>query len=213
MSRCHCQGCHSVPWLCPASGRAHLQQLPLHLIDHQVRGLPPVPALQVIDDNRVGHLGGIERPLQPQLLRRQHVGLVVQIHDLLLQLHPPELDVLQPLAQRCSGVFLGSLRVGGRLLHQVRGLGAAPLRLLARRHRLGANAGVAALPLGHLVLGSAEAGHGHAAAGARPLAAGHMADLGGQRAGGKHRGLRLLGLRHGGASPQRRNRRLGGPAG
>uniref|UniRef100_A0A8C3V6Q9 Uncharacterized protein n=1 Tax=Catharus ustulatus TaxID=91951 RepID=A0A8C3V6Q9_CATUS len=155
---------------CPHHSPAHLQQLRLHLIDDQVRGLPPLPALQVIDHNRVGHLGGIERPLQPQLLRRQQVGLGVQLHDLLLQLHPPELDVPQALAQGAFGVFLGSLRAGGRLFDQVLGLGAAALRLRAGRDRAVVDARVAAVPLGQLVLGRAEAGHGHAAAGARPVA-------------------------------------------
>uniref|UniRef100_A0A8C3D7C3 Uncharacterized protein n=1 Tax=Corvus moneduloides TaxID=1196302 RepID=A0A8C3D7C3_CORMO len=155
----------------PTSCPAHLQQLPLHLIDHQVRGLPPLPALQVIDDHAVGHLGGIERPLQPQLLRRQQVGLGVQLHDLLLQLHPPEVDVLQPLAQGGLGVLLSPLGAGSRMFHQVLRLGAAALRLLARRERLVVNARVPAVPLGHLVFGGAEAGHGHAAAGARPVAA------------------------------------------
>uniref|UniRef100_A0A8C3N891 Uncharacterized protein n=1 Tax=Geospiza parvula TaxID=87175 RepID=A0A8C3N891_GEOPR len=177
-----------------------------HLIDHQVRGLPPLPALQVIDDNRVGHLGGIERPLQPQLLGRQQVGLGVQLHDLLLQLHPPEVDVLQPLAQRGLGVALGSLRAGGRMLDQVLGLGAAALRLLARRVRLVADARVAAVPLGQMVFGGAQAGHGHAAAGARPLGGDHIAGLAGQRAGGNDRRVRLVGLRHGGASAARRSR-------
>uniref|UniRef100_A0A674GBC4 Tektin n=1 Tax=Taeniopygia guttata TaxID=59729 RepID=A0A674GBC4_TAEGU len=194
---------------------AHLQQLPLHLIDHQVGGLPPLPALQVIHHNRVGHLGGIQRPLQPQFLSRQQLGLAVQLHDLLLQLHPPEVHVLQPLAQRGFGALLGSLRAGGRMFDQLLGLGAAALRPLARRHRLVADPRVAAVPLGQLVFGGAEAGHGHAAAGARPLAAGHIADLAGQRAGGNHRRLRLVGLRHGGAtvlpSPRRPTpRRLDG---
>uniref|UniRef100_A0A8D2NXW4 Uncharacterized protein n=1 Tax=Zosterops lateralis melanops TaxID=1220523 RepID=A0A8D2NXW4_ZOSLA len=176
------------------SAPAHLEQLPLHLIDHQVRGLPAVAALQVIDHHRVGHLGGVQRPLQPQLLGRQQVGLGVQLHDLLLQLRSPELDVLQPLAQGVLGVLLGSLSAGGL------------------------DARIAAVPLGQLVLGGAKAGHGHAAAGAWPLGADHIADFGGQRAGGNDRRLRLLGLRHGGASaapapassPHHSNR--GGPA-
>uniref|UniRef100_A0A8C3R612 Uncharacterized protein n=1 Tax=Cyanoderma ruficeps TaxID=181631 RepID=A0A8C3R612_9PASS len=191
----------------------HLHQLPLHLVHHQVRGLPAVSALQVIQHHRVRHLGGIERPLQPQLLRRQQLGLGVQLHDLLLQLRPPELDVLQALAQGVFGVLLGSPGAGGRSLGQVLGLGAAALRRLAHRRRLVEDARVAAVPLGQVVLG----------AGARPVAAGHIADIGGQRAGGKDRrlrllGRRLLGLRHGGASaapapassPHHSNR--GGPA-
>uniref|UniRef100_A0A8C5NK52 Uncharacterized protein n=1 Tax=Junco hyemalis TaxID=40217 RepID=A0A8C5NK52_JUNHY len=196
----------AVPGLSPSPGAAHLHQLLLHLIDHQVRGLPPLPALQVIDDNRVGHLGGIERPLQPQLLSHQQVGLGVQLHDLLLQLHPPELEVLQPLAQRGLGVALGSLRAGGRMLHQVLGLAAAALRLLARRVRLEADARVAAVPLGQMVFGGAQAGQCHAAAGARPLGGDHIAGLAGQRAGGNDRRVRLVGLRHGGASAARRSR-------
>uniref|UniRef100_A0A8C5TSF0 Uncharacterized protein n=1 Tax=Malurus cyaneus samueli TaxID=2593467 RepID=A0A8C5TSF0_9PASS len=151
-------------------GPAHLQQLPLHLIGHQVRGLPPVPALQVIEHHGVGHLGGIERPLQPQLLRRQHVGLGVQLHDLLLELHPPEVDVLQPLVQGALGVFLSSLGAGGRMFDQLLGRGAVALRLLAGGEGLVVDARVPAVPLGQLVLGGAEAGHGHAAAGARPFA-------------------------------------------
>uniref|UniRef100_A0A8C3GRA7 Uncharacterized protein n=1 Tax=Cairina moschata TaxID=8855 RepID=A0A8C3GRA7_CAIMO len=196
----------------PSYRPAHLQQLPLHLITDQVRGLPALPTLQVIGGDAVGHLGGVERPFQPQLLGCQQPGLRIQVLDLLLELALPEVNVLQPLAQGGCGVLLGTLSSGSGALAQLLGLIPVALGLLAAGEGPVVLAVVALVPLGGQVLGAAEAGRGQAAGGVGPGFQRRLVHLGGQRGNGHRRRRGLggqqgpggrLGPRHGCARPRR----------
>uniref|UniRef100_A0A8C9F219 Uncharacterized protein n=1 Tax=Pavo cristatus TaxID=9049 RepID=A0A8C9F219_PAVCR len=146
---------HQHPQRC-----AHLQQLPLHLITDQVWGLPPLPTLQVIGGNGIGHLGGIECPFQPQLLSCQQVGLCIELLNRLLKLCLPEVDVLQPLAQGGCGILLGTLSGSCSALGQLFGFIPVAFGLLTAGEGLVVQVVVALVPLGGQVLGSAEAGCG-----------------------------------------------------
>ena len=130
--------------------------------------MPPLPTLQVISGNGIGHLGGIERPFQPQFLGCQQARLGIEVLDLLLELGLPEVYVLQALAQGGHGVLLGALGSGSGMFGQLLGLGPAALGLLAAGEGLVVQLRVALVPLGGQVLGGTEAGRGQAAGGVGP---------------------------------------------
>uniref|UniRef100_A0A8V0ZFU8 Uncharacterized protein n=1 Tax=Gallus gallus TaxID=9031 RepID=A0A8V0ZFU8_CHICK len=140
---------------------AHLQQLPLHLITDQVWGLPPLPTLQVVGCNCIGHLSGIECPFQPQLLSCQQVGLCIELFNCLLKLCLPEVDVLQPLAQGSCGILLGTLGGSFSSLGQLFSFIPVALRLLTAGKGLVVQVVVALVPLRGQILGSAELGGRH----------------------------------------------------
>uniref|UniRef100_A0A663F8U8 Uncharacterized protein n=1 Tax=Aquila chrysaetos chrysaetos TaxID=223781 RepID=A0A663F8U8_AQUCH len=153
------------------------EQLSLDLITDQVRGLPPLPTLQVIGSNGIGHLGGIERPFQPQLLRSQQAGLSIQLLNLLLELGLPEVYVPQALAQTGRAVLLGTLGSGSSPFSQLLGLCPAALALLATGRGLVVQIVVALVPLGRQVLGSMETSRGQAAGGVGPRVQRHLVHL------------------------------------
>uniref|UniRef100_A0A8B9U4P9 Uncharacterized protein n=1 Tax=Anas zonorhyncha TaxID=75864 RepID=A0A8B9U4P9_9AVES len=153
---------------------------------------PALPTLQIIGGDAVGHLGGVERPFQPQLLGCQQPGLRIQVLDLLLELTLPEVNVLQPLAQGGCGILLGALSGGSGALAQLLGLIPVALGLLAAGEGPVVLAVVALVPLGGQVLGAAEAGRGQAAGGVGPGFQRRLVHLGGQRGDGhrRRRGVR-----------------------
>uniref|UniRef100_A0A7M4F9K1 Uncharacterized protein n=1 Tax=Crocodylus porosus TaxID=8502 RepID=A0A7M4F9K1_CROPO len=157
-------------------------QLHLHLVPHQIRGLPPLPTLQVVGGDGVGHLGGVERPLQPHLLRGQQLGLGRQVLDLLLQLRLPEVQVLQALAHQGGGLLLRALGQRGRGGGQAPGLAAAALRAVAVGEGVVVLRIVALVPLLGQVLGRAEAGRGQPAGRVRARVQSHLVQLRGQLA-------------------------------
>uniref|UniRef100_A0A674JDX2 Uncharacterized protein n=1 Tax=Terrapene triunguis TaxID=2587831 RepID=A0A674JDX2_9SAUR len=169
----------------------HLQQLRLHLVPNQVRRLPPLAALQVVGGDGVGHLGGVQRPLQPHFLGRQQVGLGRQVLDLSLELGLPEVRVLEALAQLGGGVLLGALGQGGGVGGQALGLVAAALGAVAVGEGLVVLGVVVLVPLLGQVLGGAEAGRGQAARGVRPRVQRRLVHLHGQL-GHRHRLRRRL---------------------
>uniref|UniRef100_A0A672UZQ4 Tektin n=1 Tax=Strigops habroptila TaxID=2489341 RepID=A0A672UZQ4_STRHB len=130
--------------------------------------MPPLPTLQVISGNSIGHCGGIKRPFQPQLLGCQEAGLGIQVLNLLLELGLPEVYVLQALAQSGCGVLLGTLGSGSGMSRQLLGLGPVALALLAAAEGLVVQIRVALVPLVRQVLGSTETGRGQAAGRVRP---------------------------------------------
>uniref|UniRef100_A0A3Q2IJ28 Uncharacterized protein n=1 Tax=Equus caballus TaxID=9796 RepID=A0A3Q2IJ28_HORSE len=184
--------CRSGSW----RGPAHLQQLHLHVVAHEVGVLAALATLQVVSGNAEGHGRGVQGALQPLLLRQQQVGLGHQVVHLALQLRLPAVRVLQPLAHLLGGVLLRALGQRLRLGRQLPALVALPLRLVTVGEGL-VVAGVAVLePLVHQVLGRAEAGGGQARGRVGARVAGHIVQLAGQLAC-RHR-LRggLLGQEH-----------------
>uniref|UniRef100_A0A8C0QQS3 Uncharacterized protein n=1 Tax=Chelonoidis abingdonii TaxID=106734 RepID=A0A8C0QQS3_CHEAB len=166
-------------------------QLRLHLVPNQVRGLPPLAALQVVGGDGVGHLGGVQCPFQPHFLGRQQVGLGRQVLDLPLELGLPEVRVLEALAQLGGGVLLGALGQGGGVGGQALGLVAAALGAVAVGEGLVVLGVVVLVPLLGQVLGGAEAGRGQAARGVRPRVQRRLVHLHGQL-GHRHRLRRRL---------------------
>uniref|UniRef100_A0A9L0I760 Uncharacterized protein n=1 Tax=Equus asinus TaxID=9793 RepID=A0A9L0I760_EQUAS len=184
--------CRSGSW----RGPAHLQQLHLHVVAHEVGVLAPLATLQVVSGDAEGQGRGVQGVLQPLLLRQQQVGLGHQVVHLALQLRLPAVRVLQPLAHLLGGVLLRALGQRLRLGRQLPALVALPLRLVTVGEGL-VVAGVAVLePLVHQVLGRAEAGGGQARGRVGARVAGHIVQLAGQLAC-RHR-LRggLLGQEH-----------------
>uniref|UniRef100_A0A8B9NEL0 Uncharacterized protein n=1 Tax=Accipiter nisus TaxID=211598 RepID=A0A8B9NEL0_9AVES len=128
-------------------------------------------------DNGIGHLSGIERPFQPQLLGCQQAGLGIQLLNLLLELGLPEVYVPQALAQAGRGVPLGTLGSGSGPFGQLLGLCPAALALLATGRGLVVQIVVALVPLGGQVLGSTETSRGQAAGGVGPRVQRHLVHL------------------------------------
>uniref|UniRef100_A0A452J6S2 Uncharacterized protein n=1 Tax=Gopherus agassizii TaxID=38772 RepID=A0A452J6S2_9SAUR len=186
-----CGGRSAVDGLMIGPIPIHLQQLRLHLVPNQVRRLPPLAALQVVGGDGVGHLGGVQRPLQPHFLGRQQVGLGRQVLDLPLELGLPEVRVLEALAQLGGGVLLGALGQGGGVGGQALGLVAAALGAVAVGEGLVVLGVVVLVPLLGQVLGGAEAGRGQAARGVRPRVQRRLVHLQGQL-GHRHRLRRRL---------------------
>uniref|UniRef100_A0A8C6NEZ6 Uncharacterized protein n=1 Tax=Melopsittacus undulatus TaxID=13146 RepID=A0A8C6NEZ6_MELUD len=155
------------------------RQLLFHLIIDQVWGLPPLPTLQVIGGNGIGHRSGIERPFQPQLLCCQEAGLGIQVLDLPLELRLPEVYVLQALAQGGCGALLSTLSSGSRMSRQLLGLGPVALPPVATGGGLVVQIRVALVPLVGQVLGRTEAGRGQAAGGVGPRVQRHLTHLSG----------------------------------
>uniref|UniRef100_A0A8C4MS04 Uncharacterized protein n=1 Tax=Equus asinus asinus TaxID=83772 RepID=A0A8C4MS04_EQUAS len=177
--------CRSGSW----RGPAHLQQLHLHVVAHEVGVLAPLATLQVVSGDAEGQGRGVQGVLQPLLLRQQQVGLGHQVVHLALQLRLPAVRVLQPLAHLLGGVLLRALGQRLRLGRQLPALVALPLRLVTVGEGL-VVAGVAVLePLVHQVLGRAEAGGGQARGRVGARVAGHIVQLAGQ--------LEHVCLRHG----------------
>lgn len=85
----------------------HLQQLLLHSVSDQVRSRSPGPAFEVVCGDGVWNLGGVQRLLQPRLLRRQWLRVGQQLVNVLLQLWFPVVGLLQSLPQKTCPLSLG----------------------------------------------------------------------------------------------------------